>query len=141
MRVVRNSPELLTGNAAMDIIPFVPREYNNQRIADLYRWAGQLWGVRGVESRSGYLYVDKDGKIQDARGDEEITGMLENLNDINTNETLDMGCGTGPVGFYILKNNKDAKVDMIDVNNRALELTKKGLEKNKLNANMLENVY
>ena len=82
MRVVRNSPELLTGNAAIDMVPFVPREYNNQRIADLYRWAGQLWGVRGVESRSGYLYVDKDGKIQDARGDEEIAGMLENLNDL-----------------------------------------------------------
>ena len=82
MRVVRNSPELLTGNAAIDMVPFVPREVNNQRIADIYRWAGQLWGVRGVESRSGYLYVDKDGKLQDARGDEEIATMLENLNDL-----------------------------------------------------------
>ena len=80
MRVVRNSPELLTGNAAIEMIPFVPREYNNQRIADMYRWAGQLWGVRGVESRTGYLYIDAAGKIQDARGDEEIADMLENLN-------------------------------------------------------------
>ena len=80
MRVVRNSPELLTGSAATEMIPFVPREYNNQRIADMYRWAGQLWGVRGVESRMGYFYIDKDGNIQDARGDAAIADMIENLN-------------------------------------------------------------
>lgn len=82
MRVVRNSPELLTGDADIEMVPFVPREYNNQRIADLYRWAGQLWGVRGVESRSGYLYIDAQGKVQDARGDVAITEMVENLNDL-----------------------------------------------------------
>lgn len=82
MRVVRNSPELLTGNAEIEMVPFVPREYNNQRIADMYRWAGQLWGVRGVESRTGYLYIDAQGKINDARGDEEIVGMVENLNEL-----------------------------------------------------------
>ena len=80
LRVVRNSPELLTGDATKEMVPFVPREYNNQRIADMYRWAGQMWGVRGVESRSGYLYIDAQGKVQDARGDAEIADMLENLN-------------------------------------------------------------
>ena len=80
MRVVRNSPELLTGSAEMEMVPFVPREYNNQRIADMYRWAGQLWGVRGVESRTGYLYIDAQGKIQDARGDAKLADMVENLN-------------------------------------------------------------
>ena len=82
MRVVRVSPLLLTGNADTQMIPFVPREYNNQRIADMYRWAGQLWGVRGVESRTGYLYLDKDGNIKDGRGDAELADMLGHLNDL-----------------------------------------------------------
>lgn len=82
MRLVRVSPRGLTGSSDSEMVPFVPREYNNQRIADMYRWAGHLWGIRGVESRSGYLYVGKDGKIHDARGDEEITTMLTYLNEI-----------------------------------------------------------
>ncbi len=82
MRLVRVSPKGLTGNAEAEMVPFVPREYNNQRIADLYRWAGHLWGVRGMESRSGYLYIGKDGKIHDARGDEALANMLNYLNEI-----------------------------------------------------------
>ena len=80
MRLVKVSPKALTGNENTKMIGFVPREYNNQRIADLYRWAGQLWGVRGVESRSGYLYIDSNNKIHDVRGEEKATAMLENLN-------------------------------------------------------------
>ena len=80
MRVVRVSPKLLTGSESVEMVPFVPREYNNQRIADMYRWAGQLWGVRGLESRSGYLFINSDGKIQDARGNEKTVQVLENLN-------------------------------------------------------------
>ena len=82
MRLVKVSPKALTGNANTKMVAYVPREYNNQRIADLYRWAGQLWGVRGVESRNGYLYVGEDGKIHDARGESDITGLLENLNEL-----------------------------------------------------------
>ena len=80
MRVVRNSPELLTGDANMEVVPFVHREYKNTRVADMYRWAGQMWGVRGVESRLGYLYIDAQGNVKDARGDEAVADMLENLN-------------------------------------------------------------
>ena len=80
MRIVKVSPYALTGNEKTQMVVYVPREYNNQRIADMYRWAGQLWGVRGVESRCGYLYVGEDGLIHDARGEADITDLLENLN-------------------------------------------------------------
>lgn len=79
MRVVRSAPLALTGSSSNEIVPFVPREYNNQRIADLYRWAGQLWGVRGVESRNGYLYFDSEGKLHDGRGEKDTVEMIENL--------------------------------------------------------------
>ena len=80
MRIVKVSPKALTGNASTKMVAFVPREANNQRIADLYRWAGQLWGVRGVESRSGYFYIDSNNKINDCRADAKLVTMLENLN-------------------------------------------------------------
>ncbi len=80
MRLVRVSPYVLTGIANTQMVVYVPREYNNQRIADLYRWAGQLWGVRGLESRCGYLYVGSDGLIHDARGESDVVDLLENLN-------------------------------------------------------------
>lgn len=68
--------------------------------------------------------------------------LLENINLENKNSFLDMGCGAGVVGIFLLKNNPQYKVDMIDVNERALSLTKKGLEKNNLKANVFySNVY
>lgn len=62
--------------------------------------------------------------------------LIENINLNNKNSFLDMGCGCGVVGLYLLKNNPQYNIDMIDVNNRALELTKKALNKNHLNANV-----
>ena len=82
MRIVKASPKALTGNAETNMIAFVPREYNNSRISDLYRWGAQMWGIKGLESRKGYLYVGADGKIHDARGEEDVTELLEYLNEL-----------------------------------------------------------
>ncbi len=43
---------------------------------------------------------------------------------------LDVGCGYGPIGMAIAKNNPQKRVHMIDVNTRAIELAKKNVEKN-----------
>ena len=53
----------------------------------------------------------------------------------NKNSFLDVGCGCGPIGFYILLSGKE-NVDMIDVNNRAINLAKIGLKKNHIKANV-----
>ncbi|GKU84937.1 class I SAM-dependent methyltransferase [Niallia sp. NCCP-28] len=39
-------------------------------------------------------------------------------------DILDVGCGYGPIGLSIAKDNSDRKIHMIDVNQRALELAK-----------------
>ena len=69
--------------------------------------------------------------------------LLESVTDITGSDVLDLGCGYGPIGIYMsyLKNN----VDMIDINSRAVELSKKNASINKVivNAfvsNMYENV-
>ena len=56
--------------------------------------------------------------------------LLENIDINNKNSFLDVGCGCGPIGMYILLNKPDSVVDMIDVNDRAIKLTKMGLKKN-----------
>ena len=46
---------------------FSREDNNNQRRIDMFRLAGHLFGVRGMESRQDYLYVGNDGELHDAR--------------------------------------------------------------------------
>ena len=64
--------------------------------------------------------------------------MLEclDLNKVN-GDILDLGCGYGPVGIYI-KSNTDSNVDMIDINERALNLAKKNAKLNRVTVNIFE---
>ena len=47
-------------------------------------------------------------------------------------DILDVGCGYGPIGLSVAKAWPDRKVHMIDVNLRALQLTKDNSELNEL---------
>ena len=82
-----------------------------------------------------YIYTD-NGVFNKKGLDFGTRVLLENLDLTSKNSFLDVGCGVGPIGFYILKNNSNARVDMIDVNNRALNLVKIGLKKNNIKANV-----
>ena len=55
---------------------------------------------------------------------------------------LDLGCGYGVIGI-ILSENKNLFIDMVDINKRAIELTKENLKLNNIkNANCFEsNIY
>ena len=53
---------------------------------------------------------------------------------------LDIGCGCGPIGIYLLKHG--FVVDMSDINKRAIHLTKRALKEQNLEANVIEsNAY
>ncbi|WP_010285023.1 class I SAM-dependent methyltransferase [Bacillus timonensis] len=45
---------------------------------------------------------------------------------------LDVGCGYGPIGLALAKIHNERFVEMIDVNERAVELAKKNAETNKI---------
>lgn len=59
-----------------------------------------------------------------------------NLNEIK-GSILDFGCGWGPIGIYLSKV-LNIKIDMCDINERALKLSKKNAEKNKVNVNIFK---
>ena len=80
-----------------------------------------------------YMYTD-NGVFNKKGLDFGTRVLLENIDIDNKYSFLDVGCGCGPIGFYILLNKTDSVVDMIDVNNRAIKLTKMGLKKNHLEA-------
>ena len=68
--------------------------------------------------------------------------LLESLNlESIKGDILDFGCGYGPIGIYIASTTK-ANVDMVDINERALNLAKKNAELNKVDVSIFEsNIY
>ncbi len=79
LRCVVANPQTLNGTDAVQGL-FSREENNNQRRVDLYRFAGHLFGVRGMESRADHLYVGTDGKLHDARQDAVAYEAVERLN-------------------------------------------------------------
>ena len=67
--------------------------------------------------------------------------LLESINVKKLNgDILDFGCGYGPIGIYLGKNNLN--VAMIDINLRALNLARKNAELNRVKVNIFEsNIY
>ncbi len=59
---------------------FSREDNNNQRRVDMFRFAGTLFGVRGLESRQDYLFVGTDGKLHDARQEADTYEALERMN-------------------------------------------------------------
>ena len=79
LRCVIANPQTLNGTDEIHGI-FSREDDNNQRRVDMFRFAGTLFGVRGLESRQDYLYVGADGKLHDARQEEATYEALERMN-------------------------------------------------------------
>lgn len=76
--VVSNAPTLNGTDTIQGL--FSREDANNQRRVDMFRFAGSLFGVRGLESRQDYLYVGNDGKLHDARQEAATYTALERMN-------------------------------------------------------------
>lgn len=65
--------------------------------------------------------------------------LLENMNFevIENQSILDVGCGYGPIGIYAAKISKNPVV-MLDINPRALSLSKENLTLNNVSAKVIE---
>lgn len=59
--------------------------------------------------------------------------LLKTLKISDKKKILDVGCGYGTLGITIAKLNPETDVLMIDVNERALELTNKNIKLNNIN--------
>lgn len=66
------------------------------------------------------------------------TRVLLNSIDIDklSGNVLDLGCGVGVVGLILGNINKNISIDMVDINERAINLTKNNLVLNSVKANV-----
>jgi len=55
-----------------------------------------------------------------------------------TKTVLDLGCGSGALGIYYLKNKKKLNITFSDIKSNAINLTKKNLMLNKLKGNCIK---
>ena len=79
LRCVVANPQTLNGTDTVQGL-FSREDENNQRRVDMFRFAGTLFGVRGLESRQDYLYVGTDGMLHDARQEADTYVALERMN-------------------------------------------------------------
>ncbi|MBR2381499.1 MAG: hypothetical protein IKA84_03275 [Clostridia bacterium] len=79
LRCVVANPQTLNGTEIVHGL-FSREDHNNQRRIDMFRFAGTLFGVRGLESRQDYLYVGTDGLLHDARQEEDTYVALARMN-------------------------------------------------------------
>lgn len=94
------------------------------------------------DNREFSMYSD-NGVFSKDRFDYGTRVLLENI-DIHSlcGKVLDLGCGTGVVGLILGTLNKNISIDMIDVNERAIELAKENIKLNHLNNNIfISDVY
>ncbi len=79
LRCVIANAQTLNGTDTIQGL-FSREDNNNQRRVDMFRFAGTLFGVRGLESRQDYLYVGADGLLHDARTEVETYEAMERMN-------------------------------------------------------------
>ena len=81
LRCVVANPQTLNGTDKVQGL-FSREDANNQRRVDMFRFAGHLFGVRGLESRQDYLYIGTDNQMHDARQEPATYEALERMHDM-----------------------------------------------------------
>ena len=77
-----------------------------------------------------YTYYTDNGVFSKSKIDEGSYIFLKVLLPLNlTGRILDLGCGYGPIGLTIAQNSKEARVNLADINSRALALASKSSER------------
>ena len=107
MRCVVANPFTLNGTDTIQGM-FSREEANNGRRVDLYRFAGTLFGVRGLEARQDYLYIGTDGQLHDARQEKATYEALAKMNEM-TQEGL---ISTAYVNAEDLNSSKYLEMDL-----------------------------
>lgn len=81
LRCVTSNSQTLNGTDNINGL-FSREDDNNQRRIDLFRFAGTLFGIRGLESRQDYLYVGNDNKLHDARQEASTYEAIAKMHDM-----------------------------------------------------------
>lgn len=81
-RCVATSGGLFGDSALSNYYALAAREGHMQRRSDIYSYAGELYGVRGLESRYEFTYIGADGVLRDARTSAATYEALDKLHQL-----------------------------------------------------------
>ncbi len=81
LRCVVANPQTLNGTDTVQGL-FSREDNNNQRRVDMFRFAGVLFGVRGLESRQDFLWICEDGELHDARQELDAYNAMAKMNEM-----------------------------------------------------------
>lgn len=104
LRCVTSNAQTLNGTDTIEGL-FSREDNNNQRRVDMFRFAGSLFGVRGLESRQDYLYVGNDNKLHDARQEEATYVALERMNNM---------AKEGLISTSFINNSEESSATMLE---------------------------
>ncbi len=103
LRCVTANAQTLNGTDTVEGL-FCREGNNNRRRTDMYRFAGTLFGARGLNSTNEYLYVGSDNKLHDARMEEQTYAALDKMNEM-TKEGL--------IGSNFINETAEKSADII----------------------------
>ena len=88
-------------------------------------------------------FTSNSGVFSKERVDFGTNVLLNSLPPLeNASKVLNLGCGVGIIGICIKKAYENANVDMVDINERCIELSKLNASLNKIDANIyLSDMY
>lgn len=66
-----------------------------------------------------------------------IESLLDDKDFSNVTDVIDLGSGYGPIGLFIKTKYPNSNLTLVDVNERAIELTNHNFKENNLDANIL----
>jgi len=84
------------------------------------------------------LSFETDAGVFSRDGVDKGTALLLNALPDLQGDVLDLGCGWGAVGISVAKAYPGARVTMVDINSRAVELSIKNARKNGVSARVME---
>ena len=79
-----------------------------------------------------FKFVSDNGVFSKNHVDFATDFLIKTIYDEIKGDVLDVGCGYGVIGITCAKKKEVNKVNMLDVNNRALELARKNAKINKI---------
>ena len=82
--------------------------------------------------------ISDHGVFSRERVDYGTRVLLDTVHLDDCHSLLDMGCGYGVIGLSIKMVYPDIEIDMVDINERAIALSKKGCAQNGLNVNIYQ---
>lgn len=81
-----------------------------------------------------FVFVSDNGVFSKNHVDIATSFLIKTIYDEIKGDVLDVGCGYGVIGITMAKKAEVTSVTMLDVNHRALELSKRNSEKNKVSS-------